>query len=218
MIDIKERIIWESADFIVVNKPAGIASQSSKTHVSSVWTQLEEHRSEKLHLSNRLDQPVSGCLLFSKHREDNTLEQPVLHKVYIAIVEKKKDIPEQGTLINYLKRDGKKSKSICSDKKAEGFKKSVLHYTTLKELDNYLILKVILRTGRFHQIRSQLSHFGFPIKGDVKYGARRKNKDRSIYLHAYELKLHPGQDNEKVILAEFPIDDTLWNEAKVCIN
>lgn len=217
MIDITEKIIWESEDFIVVNKPAGIASQSSKTHVSSVWTQLEEKRSEKLHLSNRLDQPVSGCLLFSKHKEDNTLEKPVIHKLYLAIVEKK-DIPEQGTLINYLKRDGKKSKSICSDKKAEGFKKSVLHYTVLKELDNYLILKVVLRTGRFHQIRSQLSHYGVPIKGDVKYGARRKNKDRSIYLHAYELKLHPGQDHEKVILAEFPDDDTLWNEVKICIN
>ena len=217
MIDITERIIWENENYIVVNKPAGIASQSSKTHVSSVWTQLEEKRSEKFHLSNRLDQPVSGCLLFSKHNEDRTIEPAVIHKLYIAIVEKK-DIPEKGTLINYLKRDGKKSKSICSDKKVEGFKKSVLHYTVIKELDNYLILKVILRTGRFHQIRSQLSHYGVPIKGDVKYGARRKNKDRSIYLHAYELKLNPGQDNEKTILGEFPADDTLWNEAKICVN
>jgi len=217
MTDITESIIWENEKFIVVNKPAGIASQSSKTHVSSVWTQLEESRSEKLHLSNRLDQPVSGCLLFSKHNDDNIVEHPVIHKVYVAIVEKK-EIPAQGTLINYLKRDGQKSKSICSDKKAEGFKKAVLHYTVLKELDNYLILKIILRTGRFHQIRSQLSHYGVPIKGDVKYGARRKNKDRSIYLHAYEIKLNPGQDNEKTILGEFPVDDTLWNEAKSSIQ
>lgn len=212
MINIEERIIWENDEFLVCNKPAGIASQSSKSHVSSVWTILEEERGEKFHLSNRLDQPVSGCIVFTKHREDKE-QSSKIHKVYYAIVEKKV-IAKQATLVNFLKRDGKKAKSICSEKKAEGYKKAVMHYTVMEELDNYLILKVILRTGRFHQIRSQLSFMGTPIKGDVKYGARRKNKDRSIYLHAHEITLYPNSENSTVVIADFPEDDTLWEEVK----
>ncbi len=212
MIDIKEAIIWENEDYIIINKPAGVASQSSKTHVPSVWNLLEAERDSKFHLSNRLDQPVSGCVVFSKHNESSSASpQGAIHKVYLAVVEKK-DIPEKGTLLNFLKRDPKRSKSLCVDKKTEGYKKAVLHYTVIKELDNYIVLKIIIKTGRFHQIRAQLSHIGLHIKGDVKYGARRKNHDRSIHLHAREITLYAGQDNEQKITGEYPKDDALWVE------
>ncbi len=214
-MDFDTLILWENDDYLVLNKPAGVASQSSNQTVPSVWKLLEQERKQAFHLSNRLDQPVSGCLAFSKH-QDEGFQKQTIHKVYVAIVEKKKDLDEQGTLMNYIKRVPAKSKSICSDDKKEGYKKAVLHYTVLKELDNYIILKIILRTGRFHQIRSQLSHFGIPIKGDVKYGARRKNKDRGIHLHAREIKLYPNTDQEKTIIADFP-EDTLWSEAATVI-
>lgn len=214
MIDFTEAIIWENEDYIIINKPAGVASQSSKTHVPSVWNLLEKERGKKFHLSNRLDQPVSGCVVFTKHNEENSLSpNGAIHKVYYALVEKK-EIPEKATLIHFLKRDAKRSKSICVDKKTEGYKKAVLHYTVIKELDNYIILKIIIRTGRFHQIRAQLAHVGLHIKGDVKYGARRKNSDRSIHLHAQEITLYPGLDNEQTILGDFPADDSLWDEVK----
>ena len=215
MSELESLVLWENDDYLVLNKPAGIASQSSNQTVESVWTKLEKNNNQNYHLSNRLDQPVSGCLAFSKHKDDGFTERPI-HKVYVAIVEKKKEIEDKGTLINYIKRVPSKSKSICSDDKKEGFKKAVLHYTILKELDNYIILKIILRTGRFHQIRSQLSHFGLPIKGDVKYGARRKNKDRSIHLHAREIKLYPNTEEEQTIQADFP-KDVLWGEAATVI-
>ncbi len=208
-------VLWENEDYLVINKPAGIASQSSNQTVESVWTKLEKSNKQHYHLSNRLDQPVSGCLAFSKHKDEGFAKQPI-HKVYVAIVEKKKEIDDQGTLIDFIKRVPAKSKSICSDEKKEGFKKAVLHYTVLKVLDNYIILKIILRTGRFHQIRSQLSHFGLPIKGDVKYGARRKNNDRSIHLHAREIKLYPNTEEEQSIQADFP-KDVLWDEAATVI-
>jgi len=216
-MNIQELILHEDADHIIINKPAGIASQDSQNQHDSVWSFLEKERGAKYHLSNRLDQPVSGCLLFQSHKPDSKPDQMRVHKVYIAIVEKK-DIPEKATLTHYLKRNPKSSKSICKDKKEEGFKKAVLHYTVIAALDRYLILKVILPTGRFHQIRSQLSHMGIPIKGDVKYGARRKNQDRSIHLHAWQLILNPTTEEELVIEAPFPTDDTLWNETQTILN
>lgn len=218
MINFKEAIIWENEDYIIINKPAGVASQSSKTHVPSVWNLLEEERGKKFHLSNRLDQPVSGCVVFTKHNEESSLSPShSIHKVYYALVEKK-EIPEKGTLIHFLKRDPKRSKSICADKKTEGYKKAVLHYTVIKELDNYSILKIIIRTGRFHQIRAQLAHIGLHIKGDVKYGARRKNSDRSIHLHAHEITLYPSQEIEQTVIGDFPKDDALWEELRKVLS
>lgn len=215
MKQLDELVLWENDEYLVLNKPPGIAAQSSKPTVESVWTMLEKEKNENFHLSNRLDQPVSGCLAFSKHKDDGFVQSPI-HKVYVAIVEKKTAIEDQKTLIHYVKRVAEKSRSICSDKKQEGFKKAVLHYTIVKQLDNYLILKIILRTGRFHQIRSQLSHIGVPIKGDVKYGARRKNKDRSIHLHAREIILYPNSDKETTIKADYP-EGVLWKEAATVI-
>jgi len=210
MIDFKEAIIWENEDYIIINKPAGIASQSSKTHVPSVWNLLEKERAKKFHLSNRLDQPVSGCVVFTKHNAESSLSpNGTIHKVYYALVEKK-EIPEKGTLIHFLKRDAKRSKSLCVDKKTEGYKKAVLHYTVIKELDNYIILKIIIRTGRFHQIRAQLAHIGIPIKGDVKYGARRKNENRTIHLHAHQIQFRDLDKTEVNYTAGFPKNDKLW--------
>jgi len=216
-MNIKDLIIYEDDEHIVINKPVGIASQDSQNQHDSIWSLLEKAKNIKYHLSNRLDQPVSGCLLFRIHQEDGQVKQEKVHKVYIAIVEKK-EIPEKATLTHYLKRNPKSSKSVCKDAAEKDFKKAVLHYTVVGTLDRYLILKVILPTGRFHQIRSQLSHIGVPIKGDVKYGARRKNPDRGIHLHAWKIILHPKTENEQEIEAPFPEEDTLWNEAKSILN
>lgn len=94
-------------------------------------------------------------------------------------------------------------------------KKAELSFKTIKVLQNYYLLEVALKTGRHHQIRSQLSAIGCPIKGDLKYGFDRSNKDASIHLHARSLEIiHPVKKEKMKFTAEVP-DDNLW---KSCIN
>ena len=114
------------------------------------------------------------------------LRDKIISKTYWAVV---KDHPkrEKDTLINFLKKNPKNNKSSVYTKEIDGSKKAILHYQVLKKLDNYSLLEVDLETGRHHQIRAQLSAIGFPIKGDLKYGFNRSNKDGSIHLHARKI-------------------------------
>ena len=94
--------------------------------------------------------------------------------------------------------------------------KSELNYKLIKKLDRYFLLEVKPKTGRHHQIRVQLSSIGCPIKGDIKYGFDRTNKDSSIHLHARKIKfIHPVQNREIEIIAPPPLHDNLWKE---CVN
>ena len=119
-------------------------------------------------------------------------------KIYWAIV---KNTPSETetTLVHYLKRNPKQNKSYAHIKEVPDSKKAILHYKLLKQLDNYCLLEIVLETGRHHQIRSQLSAIGCPIKGDLKYGFDRSNPDGSIHLHARKLKLiHPVLKEEMI--------------------
>jgi 23S rRNA pseudouridine1911/1915/1917 synthase len=110
-----------------------------------------------------------------------------------------------------LKRGAKSKKSLVHSDESNGGKKSVLTYKVLKSLENYHLLEIELGPGRSHQIRSQLAAIGSPIKGDVKYGAKRKNQDRSIHLHARKLVFTHPYNNELIeIEAEVPRKDNLW--------
>ena len=114
-----------------------------------------------------------------------------IKKTYYAITEKrpKKD---SNQLTNFLKKNQTKNKSFVVDESNTKSKKAVLNYNIIRKLENYFLLEIILETGRHHQIRCQLSHIGCPIKGDVKYGAKRPNKDRSICLHSNKIEfIHP---------------------------
>lgn len=131
-------------------------------------------------------------------------------KIYWALV---KNIPEksEATLVHYLKRNPKQNKSYAYLKEVQDSKKAILHYKLLKKLDNYGLLEIVLETGRHHQIRSQLSGIGSPIKGDLKYGFDRSNPDASIHLHAKKLTLiHPVLKEEIIIEAPTP-NEVLWN-------
>ena len=82
----------------------------------------------------------------------------------------------------------------------------ILHYKIIRDLNRFAVLEVQLETGRHHQIRSQLSHLGFPIKGDLKYGAKRSNPDGSIDLHARLLMIeHPTTKENISIVADPPL-------------
>jgi 23S rRNA pseudouridine1911/1915/1917 synthase len=133
-----------------------------------------------------------------------------IKKTYYAITEK---CPDQanGQLINHLKKNQSKNKSFIVKRCDPKSKKAILNYKLIKKLKNYFLLEIILETGRHHQIRCQLSNIGCHIKGDIKYGAKRPNKDRSICLHSYKIEfIHPVSKKELSIVAR-PPKSTIWS-------
>ena len=132
-----------------------------------------------------------------------------IKKTYYAITEKQ---PKKNSdkLTNFLKKNQTKNKSFVVDETDFKSKKAVLNYKIIKKLDNYFLLEIILETGRHHQIRCQLSDIGCPIKGDVKYGAKRPNKDRSICLHSNKIEfIHPVTKKKLTITAQ-PPNSNIW--------
>ena len=133
-----------------------------------------------------------------------------MHKTYWAVV-KERPSKEKDTLIHWLKKNPKNNKSTAYKYERNDCKKAVLHFEVIKQLNNYYLLEVNLETGRHHQIRSQLSGIGSPIKGDLKYGADRSNPDGSIHLHARKLHfLHPVKKEPITIIAPLP-KDPIWD-------
>lgn len=221
------QVLFEDNHIIVVNKRPGDIVQGDKTGDKPLSEVVKSYLKEKynkpgdayLGVVHRLDRPTSGIVLFSKTskalpRLNKLFQKKEAQKTYWAIV---KNAPpkKSDTLVHFLKRNPKQNKSYAHIKEVPDSKEAILDYRMLKELDNYFLLEVDLHTGRHHQIRSQLSAIGSPIKGDLKYGFDRSNKDASIHLHARELKfIHPVKKEEIHIIAP-PPDEVLWNN---CLN
>lgn len=215
-------ILFEDNHLLIINKRPGELSQLDKTGDNSVLEKYKLYLKKKhnkkgnvfLGLVNRLDRPTSGVLVLAKtskalSRMNKMLVERKILKKYLAIVEKK-PIRKKNTLINFLKKNQKQNKSYIVDQTTKDSKKAILHYTTLKELDNYSLLEISLETGRHHQIRVQLSNIGCFIKGDLKYGSKRSNSDKSICLHANEISfIHPVSKNEIKIKANTP-QNNIW--------
>ena len=221
------QVLFEDNHIIVVNKRPGDIVQGDKTGDKPLSEVVKSYLKEKynkpgnvyLGVVHRLDRPTSGIVLFAKTskalpRLNKLFQEKAAQKTYWAIV---KNAPpkKSDTLVHFLKRNPKQNKSYAHIKEIPESKKAILEYRLLKKLDNYFLLEVDLHTGRHHQIRSQLSAIGSPIKGDLKYGFDRSNKDASIHLHAKELKfIHPVKKEEIQIIAP-PPDEVLWNN---CID
>lgn len=205
-------VIYNDHQLIAINKAPLIPVQKDLTKDENIWNLAEKYVKQPLHLFTRLDRPVSGICLFQKKKSKRSLPQLTLkQKTYYAVVSKK-EIPKEGTLTHYITKNKKLKKAFTYDKPKGDAKKVELRYRITQELENYLVLQIDLLQGKFHQIRAQLSAHGTPIKGDVKYGSRRKNKDRSIMLHCSTIAfVHPTKNNQVVIHAPFPENDPLWN-------
>lgn len=215
-------ILFEDNHLLIINKIPGELSQLDKTGDNSILEKYKLYLKKKqnkkgnvfLGLVNRLDRPTSGVLILAKtskalSRMNKMLVEKKILKKYLAIVEKK-PIRKKNTLINFLKKNQKQNKSFIVDQTTKDSKKAILHYKTLKELDNYSLLEISLETGRHHQIRVQLSNIGCSIKGDLKYGSKRSNSDKSICLHANEISfIHPVSKNEIKIKANTP-QNNIW--------
>lgn len=210
-------IIVQREDYTIADKPAGMSIIPDKTSKGdSLLSRLQIMHGHLVHPITRLDKVVSGLCLFAHHTDaaatfTEQLQNGQIQKQYIAVVEGK-PAKESDTLVHLLKKQGSKAKVVADD--TPGCKRAELSYETLLHTDNYTVLEIKLVTGRFHQIRAQLSAIGHPIKGDVKYGARRKNQDRSIHLHAYSMSL-PGIDETHI--APIQKEDTLWQLAAAAL-
>jgi len=219
------QILFEDNHIIIVNKRVGDIVQGDKTGdipLSEIVKQYIADKYDKkgnvfLGVVHRLDRPTSGIVIFARtskalERLNKMLREKQIQKTYWAIIKNKPE-KEKDTLIHYLKKNPKNNKSTVFSRETEGSKKAILHYTIIKELDNYIVLKIDLETGRHHQIRAQLSAIKSPIKGDLKYGFNRSNPDGGICLHAREIQfIHPVSKENIHIIANSP-DTSIWNSS-----
>ena len=208
---------------IAINKRAGDIVQGDKTGDVPLSEVVKEYIKQKyakpgnvyLGVAHRLDRPTTGIVVFAKTskalpRLNKLFADKKAQKTYWAIV--KNPPPKQkNTLVHWLKRNPKQNKSYAYAKEVPESKKAILEYKVLKQLDSYFLLDIDLKTGRHHQIRAQLTAIGCPIKGDLKYGFDRSNKDGSIHLHAHRLQfVHPVK-KEPLNLVAKPPQDAVWN-------
>ncbi len=217
-----EDILYEDNHIIVVNKRCGDLVQPDRESDDALETEIKamikvrDHKPGDVFLGvvHRIDRPVSGAVLFAKTskaliRLNEMIRSGEIHKSYWAITESAPN-PEEGSLTHYIVRDGRTNRSRAYDKpKADG-KKAQLNYKMLGCSTRYTLIEVELLTGRHHQIRAQLSKIGCPIKGDLKYGAKRSNPDGGISLHSRRVEfIHPVRKEPISITAPTP-KDNLW--------
>ncbi|MBK9733604.1 MAG: RNA pseudouridine synthase [Saprospiraceae bacterium] len=208
-------VVDETEDFIMILKKYGLAVQATDSDKEDLETILKERYKTPIFVLNRIDQPVTGLVIFGKNKKfaeafTEMLKERKVNKTYLAIVA---GSPEKGLtkLHHFLKK--LHNRAMTADEKIDdNYKEAVLYYTMIQSFDNYHLLKVDLETGRFHQIRAQLATMGLPIKGDLKYGSRRPNLDRSICLLAYRMSfIHPFTNKKYEYQASLPTNDVLWS-------
>lgn len=214
-------IVYEDNHIIVVNKKAGEIVQGDRTGDMPLSEMLKAYIKEKYDkpgnvfcgVVHRIDRPVSGLVLFARtskalERLNRMLREGEIHKTYWALVEGKLENSE-GMLENWLVSDGRLNKTFISNSNNPEAKQSRLEYKTISAGERYTLIEVNLLTGRKHQIRAMLSGIGHPIKGDLKYGARRSNRDGGISLQARHIEfIHPVSKQPISLNAE-PLPDFL---------
>ena len=209
-------LLHNDTDFIALLKPAGIGVQPDKTGEPSLLDQAEIHLGQSLFVVHRIDRPVSGIVLFAKNKTaaqvlSEQFKERSLTKTYLAVVAALPE-PAVGELVHYFEKNEPKNKSRVYTEDKVGREKGILKYRVLGSSVRYHLLEIQLYTGRHHQIRAQLSAIGCPIKGDVKYGAKRGNLDRSIHLHAHKMTVKQPSTGELLqFVAETPNSDAVWN-------
>ena len=208
-------VIYKNNQLIAFNKPPGIPVQSDKTGDKSLQQLGEIYCKSKLFIVHRIDRPASGIVIFAKNKKavgllNDQFKNRTVKKTYLAVVKNKPNNAE-GAVQHFLVKHQKSNKSVVVEAGAANSKKAALKYKLLGGSDNYHLLELELVTGRHHQIRAQLAALNNPIKGDVKYGFRRSNKDRSIHLHAWKLSFDHPVSKEKINLTANPPIDPVWN-------
>lgn len=224
------QVVYEDNHIIIVNKESGEIVQGDKTGDIPLSETVKAYIKEKyakpgavfLGVVHRLDRPVSGLVVFARtskalSRLNDMFRNGEVHKTYWAIVQQRPD-HEEGTLENWLVRNEKQNKSYAYQREVPNSKKAILKYRMIGQSERYYLLEVNLLTGRHHQIRCQLAAMGCPIKGDLKYGAKRSNPDGSISLLAHRVEfIHPVSKQHIVVESPLP-EDNLWQNIKFSVK
>lgn len=217
------QILFEDNHLVAINKKCGDIVQGDKTGDPTIGDDVKSYLKEKyskpgnvfLGVTHRLDRPTSGVLLFARtskslarmnelFRTDGSIK-----KTYWAVVDNKPE-PPSATLDHWLVRNEKQNKSYAYPREQKESKKASLTYQWIVSSDRFHLLEIELHTGRHHQIRAQLAAIGLHIKGDLKYGFSRSNKDGGIHLHARSIRFtHPVTQELMHITAPVP-NDPLW--------
>lgn len=215
-------VVCEDNHIIIVNKKSGEIVQGDKTGDTPLSETVKQWIKEKYAkpgnvfcgVVHRLDRPVFGLVVFAKTskalaRMNEMFRNGDVHKTYWAIT-KNRPPKDEDTLVHYITTTERNNKSYASTVEKPGAQKAVLKYRVISQSDNYYLIEVKLLTGRKHQIRVQLAAIGCPIKGDLKYGAKRSNPDGSISLLARNVTfVHPVSKQDICVTAPIP-DDNLW--------
>ena len=219
----QKNIIFEDEHLIVAYKPAGIATQTARIGQQDMVSELKNYLSRKpenkgkgepyLGLVHRLDQPVSGILVFGKTKQaaasiSRQITEGTFHKYYYAVIYGK-PVKENDRLTDYLYKDGRTNMSLIVKKDFLEAKKAVLDYKLVKTLmvvevlQEASLMEIELLTGRHHQIRVQMANAGMPLLGDNKYGTEtdkqfsREIGCKNVALRAYTINFrHPKTGNE----------------------
>lgn len=225
------KVLYEDNHIIIVSKRSGEIVQGDKTGDKPLSETVKDYIKEKyqkpgkafLGVVHRLDRPVYGLVCFARtskslSRLNKMFAEGEVHKTYWAIVEGD-NLSEYGgqivTLEHWLVRNERQNKSYAYDHEVPHSKKAILRYRVIGHTDRYLLLEVTLLTGRHHQIRCQLASIGCPIKGDLKYGARRSNPDGGISLLSRKMEfVHPVSKEQISVTAPLP-DDRLWQSVVI---
>ena len=222
------KVLYEDNHIIAVSKTCHEIVQGDKTGDTPLSETVKAYIKEKyqkpgevfLGVTHRLDRPTTGVVLFARTSKalsrlnEMFKSHEKIKKTYWAIVQSPPPTP-QGRLENYLWRNEKQNKSFVVKPDSKDAQHAVLSYKTIAQSERYTLLEINLETGRHHQIRCQLSAIGSPIKGDLKYGAKRSNPDGGISLHARKIEfIHPVSKVLISIIAPVP-DDTLWRKLEL---
>lgn len=217
-IAIGEAVLYNNHHLVAFNKPGGLPVQPDQTEDPSLLQLGSVYCKKKLHLIHRLDRPVSGVVLLAKRSDaQKNLHQQfrdrTTRKVYWALTAVRPP-QDKDELTHHLVKVKGKHRAHILEKATKDSVEAQLRYELIGSSDRYFLLQVELLTGRYHQIRAQLAHIGCPIRGDVKYGFRRRNPDRTIDLHARLLEFdHPVSGERQSIMAEPPATP-LWEAFK----
>ena len=218
------QVLYEDNHIIAVSKTCHEIVQGDKTGDTPLSELVKAYIKDKynkpgevfLGVTHRLDRPTTGVVLFARTSKALTRLNAMfqsheqIQKTYWAIVPANSQLPVANRLENYIWRNEKQNKSYVVKPGTKDAKRAVLSYKVIAQSERYMLLEIQLETGRHHQIRCQLAAIGCPIKGDLKYGAKRSNPDGGISLHARRLEfVHPVSKQLITITAPVP-DDALW--------
>ena len=215
----KEGVLFESNQLLVVQKPAGIITEDNPFEANNLEANCRAYLMQKINdpylgVVHRLDRVTSGVVIFAKKRGtlktlNRWFEERQIQKTYWAITSRAPK-EEKGVLIHHLLIDQKSKKALVAHPKVNGAKKAELSYKVLSSLNDHYLLEINPKTGRFHQIRAQLSHIGCPIIGDQKYGSTVPYQKLQIALHARSIEL-PEPVNRSPVIFEAPSpENDIW--------